>query len=127
MEPAVTIHFFCGLHLSSGDPLRRPAGIIRSLIAQVLHQYGPNLDFINSRKYCNQLRDHDLNCLCVCFNTLIKQCPMDTVLFCIIDGISFYETAHWHEDVCLVVTMLRDLTKDDEVNAIFKLLITCPS
>lgn len=127
MEPAVTIHFFCGLHLSSGDNLRGPTGIIRSLITQVLHQSGPKLDFINSRIYRNQLQDHDLNCLCDCFVDLVKQCPMDTVLFCVIDGISFYETAHWREDLCLVVGMLRDLTNDDEVNAIFKLLITCPS
>ena len=125
-EPAVAIYFFCGSHTSSKDSIKGPCGMMRSLICQILRLFSVDLDFISSRRYGEQLRSLNLHTLCDCFVKLVKRLPMDTVLVCIIDGICFFERKEWVEDCQKAIHDLRDLADDDEIGAVFKLLVTSP-
>lgn len=126
-EPAIAIYFFCGSHTSSKDSIKGPHGMMRSLICQILWLFSVDLDFISSRRYREQLQSLNLHTLCDCFGKLVKQLPMDTVLICIIDSICFFEKKEWAENCRKAVNDLQDLTDDDELGAVFKLLITSPS
>lgn len=126
---ATAIYFFCGHHTSSSDPLCGPQGMIRSLITQVLRLFAVNLDFISTRlrPLIEKLNYRDL---CDCFSKLIKQLPASTVLFCIIDGISFFEKKEWMhqtEDCSKTIGDLRSLVYDSDTKAVFKLLVTSPA
>jgi hypothetical protein len=126
-EPAIAIYFFCGSHTSSKDSIKGPHGMMRSLICQILRLFLVDLDFISSRRYREQLQSLNLYTLCDCFGKLVKRLPMDTVLFCIVDSICFFEKKEWAEDCRKAVNDLQDLADDDELGAVFKLLITSPS
>ena len=126
-EPAIAIHFFCGSHTSSRDPVKGPHGMMRSLICQILRLFSVKLDFVTSHRYREQLQTYNLRTLCHCFAKLIKQLPMDTVLICVIDSINLFEKKDWEEDCRKVVNDLQDLADDDELGALFKLLMTSPS
>ena len=126
-EPAVAIYFFCGSHTSSKDPTKGPQGMMRSLICQVLRLFTVDLNFISTRRYREQLQCFNLHGLCDCFRKLVKRLPMDSVLFCIIDSICFFEKREWTEDCLKVINDLRDLADEDELGALFKLLVTSPS
>jgi hypothetical protein len=124
-EPAIAIYFFCGSHTSLKDPIKGPHGMMRSLICQILRLFSVNLDFISSR-YHKQLQSLNLHTLCDCFGKLVRRLPVDTVLFCIIDSICFFEKKEWAEGCRKAVNDLQDLADDDELGAVFKLLITSP-
>ena len=126
-DPAVAIYFFCGSHTSSKDSIRGPHGMMRSLICQILRSFLVDLDFISSRRYREQLESFNLHALCNCFGKLVKRLPMDSVLVCIIDGICFFEKKEWAEDCQNAIRDLQDIADDDELGAVFKLLITSPS
>ena len=51
---------------------------------------------------------------------------MDTILFCIIDGISYYEDAECQIDCTEVLSMLTNLTRRAANGPLIKLLITAP-
>lgn len=122
---STSIYFFCGMHDNANDSVCGPQGLIRSLIGQILQQFDANLDFISmlSRPLIEKL---NLRALCDCFGKLVKQLPARTVLFCIIDGISFFESQLWANDTAKVIGDLRALAYDSDVDAIFKLLVTSP-
>lgn len=122
--PAAIVHFFCGPHTSMKDLLPGPIGLIRSLLAQVIHLYPPVLDFI-SRRVRSQLEGLHLGTLCDCFCRLVRKMPADTVVICIIDGISFFETREWISGCREIMSQLRGLL-DEDVIPVFKLLVTSP-
>ncbi|KAL9118675.1 MAG: hypothetical protein Q9187_004777 [Circinaria calcarea] len=126
VRPAICIHFFCGLHTTYDDALGGTSGLIRSLIAQLLTLRDFDLSFINARRYRDHLRNHDLEHLCELFRQLANQLPIDTVLFCVIDGISLFETPERWQETCFLMSKLREITEDDNFNPVFKLLITSP-
>ena len=123
---AVSIHFFCGLHTSWSDPYNGVKGLIRSLIVQLISLFDFDLVFINKRTYRDQLRRHDTGQLCDLFETLLKQVPIYTTIFCVIDGISLFETEQWLEETSFLFYRLKVLTEDDEINATFKLIMISP-
>ncbi len=124
-ETASTITYFCGLHTDPADTLGGPCGILRAVLAQVIHTYDIHLDFLDSEEY-DELQRFDLRRLCILLGVLIKRLPAGVVLICMIDGISLYEKGEWLEGTCYALRMIGDLTRDPEIPAIFKLLITSP-
>jgi hypothetical protein len=126
-EPAIALHFFCGLHTSRRkDSAPGPQGLMRSLLCQILQLFPVNLDFISSRRYRDQLESYDIRSLCDCFRKLVEQLPVDAVLICIVDGISFFERQEWGEACGIAIQDLRDLVYEDELGPVFKLLVTSP-
>ena len=112
-EPAVAINFFCGSHTSSKDPIQGPRGMMRSLICQLLYLFPVDLDFISSRRYREQLEALDFHILCDCFAKLVKRVPTDSVLFCIIDSICFFEKKEWADSCREAINDLQDLAHDN--------------
>ena len=124
-ETASIITYFCGLHTDPADTLGGPCGMLRAILAQVIHDYDVRLDFFDSEEY-DELQRFDLRRLCILLGVLIKKLPAGVVLFCMIDGISLYEKEGWLEGTCYALKMIGDLTRDSEVSATFKLLLTSP-
>lgn len=125
-QVAVSIHFFCGLHTALADPLRGPNALVRSLIVQVLAYQDFDLRFVDSQQYYEALHQQDLHSLCKTFQSLVHQISASRVIFCVIDGIAFYENEGWLDDLSYVLEKLRELTIDHNTyrHPVFKLLIT---
>lgn len=118
--------FFCGEHLHKTDPDSGPNGMMRSLLAQLLLAY-PDFD-LRVIPQIQHLDFDDVNDLCDVFDLLIAQLPDYTVVFCIVDAISFFED---NNSICaeanIVVQALVDVverTKDGGCR--FKLLLMSP-
>ena len=118
--------FFCGEHLEPRDPDFGLDGMMRSLLSQLLLSY-PDFDLEVVRRMRNVHYD-DVNDLCDIFFTLVDQLPPQTVIFCILDGITFYEDdATACEDAVLVLQTLVDITERTRENGCaFKLLLMSP-
>ena len=124
-EPVVSFTFFCRLHVAEMDPIRGPTGLVRSLVRQLLDVQHFHLEFIDL-DFEEQLRQYDLSSLLDLFHSLFEQMPEDLVLFCVIDGVSFYESAGQIDDLATVISFLVDLTKRRDTGPVFKLLLTTP-
>lgn len=123
----VVLHFFCGQHTTTQDSMSGPKGLIRSLIAQLLYcgkQF--DIDFIDSRTYRESLEAQSLPHLCDTFCKLIEQLPLDTSVFCVVDGVSLYEGGHWLDELCCVFETLSTLVENERLQPIFKLLLASP-
>lgn len=125
VEPVFSISFFCGLHIGEHDPLSGPAGLVRCLIRQILDFQHYDLGFIDV-DYERRLQEWDIAYLVHLFQSLVDQLPQDCVLFCVIDGISFYEKSLHNPELETVLQGLTELTQDCGIGPIIKLLITSP-
>ncbi|KAM0799545.1 hypothetical protein BDR22DRAFT_822230 [Usnea florida] len=117
------IHHFCGLHTGRSDDLSGPSGLLRALLAQLVTLYTFRIGFTHYNDY-HELQRFDLVRLCALFSELVKDLPEGFILVCVIDGLSFYETSEWADDLRLVLETLNALTRDPEVWAAFKVLVT---
>lgn len=129
LQIAVPLSFFCGLHASPGDNLEGASGIMRSLIYQILLQQQWNFDcsFIDLA-FLDQIRNYEISHLCILFRSLLTSAT-STTIFCLIDGISWYDTSRRSGDVSTMMAYMRELV--DETNQAdsgidFKLLVTSP-
>ena len=122
---ASAITHFCGLHTDLADTLGGPCGILRAILAQLLEIHDVHVKPVDSEAY-DELQRLDLPRLCMFLGAAMKKLPTEAVVFCMIDGISLYEKDDWLEGTCYALRMIGDLTRDPEVSAIFKLLVTSP-
>ncbi|KAI9882570.1 MAG: hypothetical protein M1823_005680 [Watsoniomyces obsoletus] len=125
VETARVLYFFCGLHNSPTDPMMGPRGLLRSLVAQLLMTTDPDLRFINSRHWWEQLQRHDIHHLCHLLWELMRQLP-ERVLFCVIDGASLFELQGWSDEMQQVVRLLHDMSIDTSLDVMVKVLLTSP-
>ncbi|KAF2200237.1 hypothetical protein GQ43DRAFT_441757 [Delitschia confertaspora ATCC 74209] len=127
-KDAVIIHFFCGLHTASDDELTGPNGMMRSLIWQMILALDSrkllSLEFVNTRPFREALEARDLPHLIYTFQRLVAELLLDTHVYCILDGIDWYEEYDFEYDLKAVVYGLRDLALNDQLHAVFKLLMT---
>ncbi|KAI0521951.1 hypothetical protein F5B22DRAFT_643533 [Xylaria bambusicola] len=113
---SIALFFACGAHTEPEDILTGPSGIVRSLIGQVLVSWpgqAPDLTFINEADtLLSDIQENRIDALCFLFQKLLRQLPSETVLYCVVDGISLYETSYsnWKDDLDYLVEVLRDLT-----------------
>jgi len=130
---AVPLSFFCGLH-RVGDYMSDATAIMRSLITQLVAnpyvRQNINLNFMSFDAVLGvqQLR---LDFLCELFRRIIGSLTLNTAIFIIIDGVSWFETEPRRRELSSVMLSLRDLvvecnTTDATSGAILKLLITSP-
>lgn len=122
-EGAFCIHFFCGQHTIRSDDLRGPNGLLRVLLAQLVNIHAFRVGFTDNSEY-HELQRFDMGRLCSLFGELIKDLPAGFILVCVIDGMSLYEKSEWAEDLRSILETLNDLTRDPEVRAVFKVLVT---
>lgn len=123
------VRWFCGQHTNMAtDYDAHPPGMLNNLLAQLINQcledsYSPlNCDLF--------LQDATLKLsdLCDLFVRLFEALPGGTVLFCMLDGIPYYEDTDRQTECWEVLSTLVNLArrKGDAINGVFKLLVTAP-
>jgi hypothetical protein len=130
--PNVTLTFFCGQHVSSNDDLQGPQGLMRALVASLilsLLQNGlisdsmplqlPNLPW--------EVENLSLQDICELFHRLIRLVPRNTLVYCLVDGVSYYERDEWQGDFNLMMMCFGRILDDEILDAFFKLLLTSPT
>ena len=125
----ISIQFFCGRHdgPENNTPLCGPAGLIRSFIFQLIRTSGYasfDLDFLTPAKTRSKIDRGDVPTLCWVFEKLVKQLPLDTLLFCSVDGLSFLEGRAYKNETKETIECLQRLVQDPRLQSIFKLMIT---
>ena len=124
-ETASVLSYFCGLRAGPESGTTGPINLIRDLLAQITHTHRLDTIFLEGRVY-NELEHFDLFRLCALLAEMVKKLPYGTVLFCIIDGITWIEEEDCLQETCYIVQVLERLTRDPEVRSVFKLIITSP-
>ena len=115
----ITLYWFCGSHINGPDC--NALGMVQSLICQLLSV--PALECTLEKQHKSDTKD--LKKMLELLKKLLQQIPNDTVVVCIIDGISYYEGEHQHRDTCRSIRRLVRLTRAGEL--VLKLLITSPT
>jgi hypothetical protein len=91
----VIIHFFAGLHCDMGEG---PKFMMRSLIMQVLLSLRSHrcldLTFINNNGYLRDLMNRDWRSLAYTLCRLLQQFPSYMTVYCLIDGVSSFESTY---------------------------------
>ena len=123
----ITLSFFCGLHADSRRGETGAQSMLADLIGQLLEHYQSlDLSFLEPAQQ-PALEAHETDILVDLFVALVRQLPAGRVVFCIVDGISYFEYSDKTKACSKVVMALAGLVDDDEVHAVFKVLIASPS
>ncbi|KAH7091246.1 hypothetical protein FB567DRAFT_518271 [Paraphoma chrysanthemicola] len=118
------LHYFCGTHNSRMDPTSGPSGMIRSLANQLLSMQQFDVHFIEYGQWKEAIEADSLSTMGRLFERLAEQVPA-MMVFCIIDGISLFENETWCTELQLVINVLLQTTRNQELGAHVKLLFTC--
>lgn len=128
---AIALHYFSGQHVSSNDSLSGPQGLIRCLTSRLLIElqgkYGavPNLDFLDVIAI-EKLEHHDVEQLCDLFCRLLMQFQQNATVYCIIDGICWFERLDMLEDLFKVMQSISGMVDDPGKRVRLKVLLTSP-
>ncbi|KAL1861691.1 hypothetical protein Daus18300_008659 [Diaporthe australafricana] len=128
---AIALHYFCAQHVSLNDALSGPQGLMRCLTARLLVElqgkYGglPNLNFLDAISI-QKLQHHDVGQLCDLFCRLLLQLHSSTTVYCIIDGICWFERLEMLEDLFQVMQSVCDMVDDPGKRVTLKFLLTSP-
>lgn len=133
---AFPLSFFCALHATPGDVLEGPRGLLRSLTYQLLAQASvqdSDLTFI-SLPLLDGVRVHDLSSLSDLFQRLLAVVGQLNwqPIFCLIDGISWFEDGRRRADLGTVLSSLRGFVehlkaRQEETGILLKVLVTSPT
>lgn len=120
---------FCGLHTNSfTDQYTGGRAVIQNFICQLLCQYDFDKRLLASEKLDKHLIQlGDVNELCKLFQWLVSQLPQSVVLFCLLDGVGYYERTEFEHDMGLVVENLLKISASEKLQAAFKVLLTSSS
>lgn len=133
LNNAVTLHFFCGQNLepdTDAEWLQGPNQMLRHLIVQLLLWFPapmPDLSAIDSPQFLRDLYHCDLSALCEVFQILFRQLPPSHTLFCLIDGVSWYEREPWLRDLRFLVSMFQFMVGAATSSPAIKILMTSPN
>ncbi|KAK0624115.1 hypothetical protein B0T14DRAFT_565417 [Immersiella caudata] len=129
----LVLYHFCGLHSHISDPLSGPGGMVGGLISQLLRwheSFGTSLTITLSDPQYGELGSHQLRSLLALFRELVQQTPTGMTLYCLVDGISEFETTNhnWESELCDAVgslqTIVNDLSRISASGPAFKVLLT---
>lgn len=123
--PSVTLTFFCGQHLSSDDDLQGPQGLMRALVASlILSLDSMPLQLPNIH---GEVKNLSLKDICELFHRLLRLVPGKMSVYCLVDGVSYYERDVWRDDFSLMMICFGSIIDDETIDAFFKLLLTSPT
>ncbi|KAK8083901.1 hypothetical protein PG996_002682 [Apiospora saccharicola] len=119
-----SLAFFCGIHSYEEFGGARP--MIMSLLAQLLEQQHFDLGFVD-HELAYSMDSGNIETFCYVFRQLVRQVRSTESVFCVIDGINFYEGMGEEslQETAYVLRSLLDLTR--ERGNVFKILVTSPS
>ncbi|KAF3054786.1 hypothetical protein GL218_07411 [Daldinia childiae] len=123
----ISLVFFCGRHLD-GDESPGSLAMIRSLVGQLLQQSPSYPSGLAQHVSMQDVRGGDVQELCKLFGCLIRQLPSTVTVFCVIDGIGFYEREQYKDDMEEILVFILSLAEDEEqgVDTAIKLFLTSP-
>ncbi|OQV08649.1 hypothetical protein CLAIMM_12882 [Cladophialophora immunda] len=123
----IPLLFFCGLHTDRNvDDYTGGLAMVQSFICQLLCQFDFDKKLLVVDVDEDRIRDADIGQLCDLFELLVKQLPSTVVLFCIIDGIVYYERNEFVDDMGLVLVTLLKIS-EQKGQATVKVLVTSPT
>jgi len=129
LPAAVPLTFFCGLHAKPEDNLEGAQGIIRCFVSQLLLQnWEFDCAFID-RNEVERVYTHETSQLCKLFERLLISTLNNMTIFCIIDGISWFENNERCMNVRIVMLSLRQLVDKLQQNSRgvnLKVFVTSP-
>lgn len=126
-----TLYYFCGLHMSSFDDIKGPQGLIRCLRTRLIvrlkakYDIVANMDFLDV-PYVDGLRRRDIVYLCAAFRSILAQFPPNATVYCILDGVSWYEGTEMLNNLFSVVRSLYDTVDNRYRGPVLKVLLTSP-
>ncbi|KUJ07779.1 uncharacterized protein LY89DRAFT_352668 [Mollisia scopiformis] len=130
MEAAFVIKYFCGLHTQNLDPspASSPVGMMASLVGQLLSQMidremDVDVSFLEKSNW-KDVESHNLFALYMVFRNLVEQLPPKTLLVCVLDEVSLYETRSMGGETDTVMRRLTRLVANS-TDVTFKMLVTC--
>lgn len=123
----ITLSFFCGEHLDfTQDRDAYPFGMMLTILAQLLMAY-KDFDIEKVRPFWQTVQQlEDISSVCRLFKELLKQLPEETRVFCIIDGISYYEGPDRRDDVIEAVRGLISIVRKLR-EPVIKILMSSPA
>jgi len=125
---SIPLHFFCAEHMrSQTDGLAGPAGLLRSIIGELLSLHENfKLHRLNRAVHLADLTDSMT--LWSVFEDLVLQLPKSIVLFCILDSITEFEESGWRAETQYIADSLIQLSRRTvlEGRCTFKVLMTSP-
>lgn len=125
----IPLIFFCGLHVDA--PIDQHTGgraIIQNFICQLMCLFDFDTRLLVSEKLDEHLiQQGNVNELCKLFQWLVGQLPQSTVLFCVIDGVEYYERTEFEHDMGFVVEKLLRISDEETTGAGVKILLTSPN
>ncbi|EFW98949.1 hypothetical protein CMQ_4801 [Grosmannia clavigera kw1407] len=120
--------FGCLTQYGPGTRTQTLIKMMRSLIAQLLcdYQFEVGIDLLPPGLAPEQIHGASLDQLRALFAWLVRMLPADITLFCVIDGISFYERDEYEEPLLELLGDILGLTAEKDLNAVLKVLVTSP-
>lgn len=130
------VNWFCGQHTNFNDYGpgisdydAHPPGMLSNMLGQLIEQLFecpsiPQLDHMSVSS-----NNPPLSELCDLFVLLVEALPRGSMLFIVIDGISYYEDEERREECMEVVSMLTEITRGGpgfRNECLTKLLVTAP-
>jgi len=125
--------YFCSRHTDQWkEPRANAVGLISSLTAQLLKQvkkkkfvdFQLDLSSLSNEDVC-AVQAEDLDATYHVFQTVIKQLPKGTVVFCLVDGLSAYENSDRRPDTVRLMQKMIKLVKRLK-HVTFKCMLTFP-
>jgi hypothetical protein len=132
LEGAISISFFCGKHLEDEKRIWGPRALMHSLLGQTVAQLPSGLrglrglGYVNAHKFREDLEALRVDALCEAFRQTIGGLPRDMMVFCLVDGISWYDDERWREEMEYIWQTLLSVSSEEHGGARIKVLLTCP-
>jgi hypothetical protein len=132
-EPNVVLVFFCGQHSNSTDDLVGPQGLMRSLVASLVLSliqkecisFSAPIRF--SGDFQGNFEQLSFEDICLLFCQLVELVPKKFTVYCVVDGISYYERDTWRGDYDLMMQSFGSVIANKVMAPVFKLLLTSPT
>lgn len=125
----IPLVFFCGLHI---EPLQDAhtggRALIQSFIRQLLCQYdynGGNIAMAPEELF--DVQNGDVRALCTLFERLVQMLPKSVALFCLVDGVVYYERDEFLDDLGRILMSILQISDQEAVHAPVKVLLTSPT
>ena len=103
--------------------------MLNNLLSQLINQILTSNLRPKLVDHCLSEADPQVSELCDLFIQLAEALPTGTILFCIVDGISYYEDAERRAECSEVLSMLTSLSRRNHsatIGPLIKLLVTAP-
>ncbi|KAL1857622.1 hypothetical protein Daus18300_010262 [Diaporthe australafricana] len=125
----IPLTFFCGIHT---EPLRDAHTGGRALIQSFIHQLLCQFDFNSGSipmapEALDGVQQGDLGALCRLFELLVHMLPNTVALFCLVDGVVYYERDEFRDDLERVLMTILQLSDQAGAQAPVKVLLTSPT